>query len=222
MKAILITKHIDSIKQKYPFLWPAIRATVIFGLHQFSRFKIRRILKEKKVIFLDLGAGPKKGTGNWVTIDISTKCDVFWDLTCGIPFPDKSISKIYSSHFLEHLSFENGQRILDECKRVLVEDGIFSICVPNARIFLEAYVHSRPLDQEHFHFFKPAFNNTTRMDYANYIAYMEGRHKFMFDEENLIFILNAKGFRNVRLREFDSSIDLEKHDAESIYAECQK
>jgi len=40
----------------------------------------------------------------------------------------------------------------------------------------------------------------------------------MFDEENLVFILKSKGFRNVRLREFDPSLDMPERDIESIYA----
>lgn len=67
-----------------------------------------------------------------------------------------------------------------------------------------------------------AYNNTSRIDYVNYIAYMDGHHKYMFDEQNLIVILENKGFRNVRLRNFDPSLDLKERDFESIYAEAQK
>ena len=51
---------------------------------------------------------------------------------------------------------------------------------------------------------------------------MDGHHKYMFDEENLLFLLKSKGFRNVHLREFDPDLDLEKRDFESIYAEANK
>ena len=47
-------------------------------------------------------------------------------------------------------------------------------------------------------------------------------HKYLYDEEKLIFILGSKGFRNVRLRNFDPSLDLKERDFESIYAEAQK
>jgi len=47
-------------------------------------------------------------------------------------------------------------------------------------------------------------------------------HKYLYDEEKLIFILESKGFRNVRLRNFDPSLDLKERDFESIYAEAQK
>jgi hypothetical protein len=68
---------------------------------------------------------------------------------------------------------------------------------------------------------KPAYNNTTRIDYVNYTAYMGGEHKYMFDEENLIHILTKASFKNVRLRVFDPGIDLQARDFESIYAEAE-
>jgi hypothetical protein len=51
---------------------------------------------------------------------------------------------------------------------------------------------------------------------------MDGHHNYMFDEENLIYILKSKGMRNVRVREFNPSLDLKVRDFESIYAEAEK
>ncbi len=70
--------------------------------------------------------------------------------------------------------------------------------------------------------YPPAFNHTTLIDYANFIAYMDGEHKYMFDEENLLHILKSNGFRNVRLRPFDPNLDLQERDFVSIYAEAEK
>jgi predicted SAM-dependent methyltransferase len=137
-----------------------------------------------------------------------------------LTFPDESISKIYSSHFFEHLSYKEGQTFLGECMRVLVPSGTFSICVPNAKIYIEAYLKYYPLD--HFCKYKPAYNNTTKIDYVNYIAYMDGHHEYMFDEENLLFILKKIGIRNVHLREFDPDLDLKERIYESIYVEAER
>jgi predicted SAM-dependent methyltransferase len=210
------------VREKFPFIGSAKRAGVAVVKHYLSQRKIGRVLKERSEIFVELGAGDKKGVGGWVTVDISSNCDIFWDLRKGLPFPDESISKIYSSHFLEHLSFEEGQKILEECRRVLIQGGTFSICVPNARLFIEAYLNSDSLDKNQFFAHKPAYNNTTKIDYVNYIAYMAGHHKYMFDEENLPYILKSSGFRNARLRLFDPHLDLKQRDFESIYAEAEK
>ena len=192
----------------------------LFYRFSLSKQKIKHILKKGEEICLEMGAD-KKGSNGWLTVDLTRNCDIFWDLRRGIPFPNESVSKIYSSHFFEHLTFKEGQILLDECLRVLIFGGTFSICVPNAKIYIEAYLKSE-LDLNRFGKHKPAYNNTTKIDYLNYIAYMDGEHKYMFDEENLLYILKAKGMKNVRLREFDPTLDLEKRHLESIYAIAEK
>ncbi len=199
-----------------------IKPSFLLFMHEVSRWRIRSFLKDGKEIFLEVGAGDKKGVDGWLTMDMKINCDIYWDLRKGIPFPNESISKIYSSHFLEHLSFKEGQRFLDECMRVLLPGGNFSICVPNARLYIEAYLKYPDRDPNLYFFYKPGYNATTKIDYVNYMAYMDGLHKYMFDEENLIHILKSKGMKNVRLREFDSTLDREDRDFESIYAEAEK
>lgn len=78
------------------------------------------------------------------------------------------------------------------------------------------------LDENEFFGYKPAYNNTTRIDYVNYTTYMDGHHKYMFDEENLLYILKLKGFKNAHLRIFNPSLHLKERDFESIYAEAEK
>jgi predicted SAM-dependent methyltransferase len=146
-------------------------------------------------------------------------CDMFCNLARGIPFPDGSVQNIYSSHFFEHLTYHQTQILLGECLRVMAPGGRFSICVPNARIYLEAYLKDLKLDEEHFLRYEPAYNRTTKMDYVNYVAYMNEDHKYMFDQENLVYLLERRGFRNVRTRGFDPALDLKERDCVSIYAE---
>ena len=55
-----------------------------------------------------------------------------------------------------------------------------------------------------------------------HIAYMAGQHNYMFDEENLVNILQKVGFKGVKIRKFDSQIDNKERDYESIYAICYK
>ena len=199
-----------------------LKPIYLFYKHVISKKKISSALNREREIFLEVGAGDKKGSNGWITIDMTRNCDIFWDLRKGIPFPNESVSKIYSSHFFEHLTFKEGQIFLDECLRVLIPGGTFSICVPNARIYIEAYLNRSELDIDKFFGYKPAYNNTTRIDYVNYTAYMDGHHKYMFDEENLVYLLKAKGMKNVRLREFDPLLDLKVRDFESIYAIAEK
>jgi predicted SAM-dependent methyltransferase len=218
----MVSKLKKFAKEKLPHAIPIVQSAVISIKHRGSRQKIRRLLKEGSDICINVGAGDIKGQGGWITIDIAKNCDIFWDLRKGLPFPDESVNKVYSSHFFEHLSFKETQGFLLECKRVLVSGGKFSICVPNTKLFLDAYMSGNSLDPIEFLSYKPAYNQTTKIDYLNYIAYMDGEHKYMFDEENLLYILESKGFKNVHLRQFDPSIDQLARDSISIYAEAEK
>jgi hypothetical protein len=47
---------------------------------------------------------------------------------------------------------------------------------------------------------------------------MDGEHKYMFDEENILYILES----NVQLRPFDPSLDMKEREYESIYAEAER
>jgi hypothetical protein len=87
---------------------------------------------------------------------------------------------------------------------------------------LEAYAGSRDLTGDHWFEWRPAYNNTTRIDIVNYVAYMGGEHRYMWDDENLVYVLSAAGFQDVALRDFDPSLDLAERDFESIYAIARK
>lgn len=183
-----------------------------------TRRQIRERVTRPKPLQVELGAGAKAGSDGWVTLDRHTGSDLCWDLRKGIPFPDGSVDSLYSSHMLEHLQFSETQALLKEALRVLRSEGTFSVCVPNARLYLEAYVGIRELDSNKFFGYEPAYNHTTKIDVVNYTAYMAGEHKYMWDEDNLTHVLDRAGFRNVSLREFDPHLDMAERDHESIYA----
>ncbi len=183
---------------------------------------VHNLLHSKEKINLEIGAGCKKGTNQWTTLDWNHECDLYWDLNFSLPFPDNSVNKIYSSHVLEHFAYKDIIKLLRDCHRILTPDGQFSVCVPNAQIYLSAYFQPDGFQIEKYILYKPGFNETSKIDYVNYMAYMDGEHKYMFDEENLLIILEKVGFKNVKLRSFEQSIDLEARRLESIYAIAEK
>jgi predicted SAM-dependent methyltransferase len=182
-----------------------------------TRKKLQVLERSNLEISLDLGGGDRKGKNGWMTVDMTRNCDLYWDLRLGIPFRKESVSRIYSSHMFEHLTYEEGQILLSECKRVLKPGGSISIAVPNAELYIDGYSGKVELPEEFFGW-EPAYNRTTRIDAINYVAYMAGEHKYMFDQENLHHILSAMGFVGVRQRSFDPDTDMWERDFESIYA----
>lgn len=61
------------------------------------------------------------------------------DLRRALPWPDASAGAIYSSHTLEHLDREEGERFLRECARVLAPGGVLRIVVPDLAALVDAY-----------------------------------------------------------------------------------
>jgi predicted SAM-dependent methyltransferase len=180
----------------------------------------RKIINEKKSIFLEIGSGSKKGTDGWTTLDVCTDCDIYWDLLLPLPFPDNSVTKIYSSHVLEHFFYPDLMRLLAECYRILEPDGVFSVCVPNANMYIKGYLSVEEFKPKDI--FEPAYFSNTKIDNVNYIAYMDGHHRYMFDQQNLLAVLEKADFKEVRHRNFEPVLDRQERDWESIYAEGKK
>lgn len=194
----------------------------------FRIAKLRRIakrhwreLEKKEQIKLEVGSGRKLGKNGWTTVDLYG-ADINYDLRRGIPLSDSSVDSIYSSHLLEHMQYKDLLSFLQECRRVLKDDGIFSVCVPDIRPYIEAYLNKTYFRNPNT-FYQPATVDTgSFIDQVNYVAYMGGEHMYMFDQENLVNILARSGFRSASLREFDAQIDSTERKEGSIYAIAYK
>jgi predicted SAM-dependent methyltransferase len=164
---------------------------------------------------IELGSNIKRE--GWITIDISDGADINIDLTLPIPLNDKMIDIIYTSHLLEHFSYKDLIELMNELLRILKPGGILKISVPDARIFIDAYESNDQVminELSKTNHFKHPF---TRIDFINYIAFMGGAHKYMFEMGNLKAILSYVGFKEVLNREFEPELDLEVRKEESIF-----
>lgn len=209
-------------------LWQAVKHFLGFTrVRRYFRIKkLRKIaalqwqnLAKQEWIKLEFGSGHKLGKNGWTTVDLYG-ADINYDLRRGIPLADNSVAAIYSSHMLEHIPYQQLIPFLQECRRVLAGDGYLSVCVPNARQYIEAY-----LQQQYFRdpesFYQPARVNTgSFIDQLNYVAYMGGEHMYMFDPENLVNTLKMAGFSQVHLREFEPGLDIVERHEGSIYAKA--
>jgi predicted SAM-dependent methyltransferase len=191
-------------------------------LNYYKKKSVKTIINSRQPIYLELGSGPRKGENGWITADICKGADIIMDMLKPFPFPDNSVTKIYSSHVFEHFYTHELEFVLGECIRILKQRGTISVCVPDAKIFVEGYLNSLSFDAGKYCRYTPNYIYYSKIDYLNYIAYMGGHHRHMFDMENLLAILARNGFRNARSREFDPDIDLLDRDNHSIYVEAEK
>lgn len=191
---------------------------LLFSVYRYLRKKYWMIrgfyrlfkIRERDEIWLELGGGNRAGSGKWVNIDMCEKCDIYYNLAKGIPFKNNSVAKIYSSHFFEHLAPDEASCCMKECIRVLTSGGEFSIAVPDARYYIDAYINQTPEFR--------GMKVSSWIDYARYVAYCDGVHKNMFDQDSLSDFLTQAGLTRVKPRGFDSATDLEVRRDETICA----
>ena len=184
---------------------------------------VAQLLASGRPVKLEIGSGPRRGFEEWVSLDRSIGAHIQHDLTNPLPFPDASVDQLYSSHVLEHFSYPQPMlNVLRECHRVLKPGSSFKIAVPNARLFLDGYLHPETFDTKLFCQQEVGLSFRNRMDVMNFIAYLGGEHKHLFDEENLLDVLREAGFREVRTRTYDPTLDVAERRHESVYAEAVK
>jgi predicted SAM-dependent methyltransferase len=188
-------------------------------------------------LLINVGAGDA-GKPGWINIDgytakgISFRCDARRSL----PFPDKSARGIFTEHFFEHIDYrQEAPRFLAEARRVLRDDGVLRIIVPDAERYVRAYVEGgwqdlasiRPLDPQRkdFHF---GFKYTTRMELINVVFRQEQEHKFAYDFETIEMLLKRNGFQKIVKQQYgqcldpDVCIDLPERASESLYVDAVK
>jgi peptidoglycan/LPS O-acetylase OafA/YrhL len=135
------------------------------------------------------------------------------DLRTPLPFRDGSASTVYSSHLLEHLYFEEGQRLIRETHRVLAEGGILRIVVPDLGSIVREYLGERPFgeasngagracsaDQVNQRLLMrssaPPSDNFFSRIYNSWMDFHT--HKWMYDANSLKHHLESAGFVEVR------------------------
>jgi len=142
---------------------------------------------------LHLGCGPNALQG-WTNIDLDEQYspDLVHDLSCGLPFADGSVDFIYSEHFFEHLTLNDGLALLAECKRVLRPAARFRIAMPDLATVVNAYA-TNWRDQVWVKDF-PELSNAAHM--LNF-ALREWGHQYVYDCEDLVQRLRDIGFVDI-------------------------
>lgn len=171
---------------------------------------------------LEIGIANSHNKIGFISSDINIGTNYPYDLRLGLPFPDASIDFIYAEHVLEHFIYNDLINLIKDCHRVLKLNGVFSIVVPDASIYLSGYSNPNVFDYKKYCLYEFGLKYKSKIDFVNYIFYMDGQHRHMFDRESILMTLSEGGFSQFRLRKFDSSLDQQLRQYESIYAEGVK
>jgi predicted SAM-dependent methyltransferase len=229
------------------FIKSVLPKRVVISL-RFIRQRVRAVIhgpvtkvrcKSMNGARVNVGCG-RNPTGGWVNLDVQLRQGVmWWDITKGLPFNDDTVEAIYSEHFFEHLDYESeAKQFLGECLRCLKPHGTLRIVVPDAGAYLRLYAKGgwgemavrRPLikegDNYRDHWLGSVYK--TRMEFVNAVFRQSGAHKYAYDAETLILMLQEAGFSSASETSYNVSSDpnmasdcaLRK--TESLYVEGRK
>lgn len=139
---------------------------------------------------LHLGCGSQHLTG-WINVDIISSADVVHDLTKPLPFENNSIEHIFNEHFIEHLTYDQGKKFLEECYRVLIPNGILRISTPNLDWVITCYIENRLEEWQNV-----GWRPKTKCQLMNEGLRLWG-HQYVYNDDELKTLLKIVGFNQV-------------------------
>jgi predicted SAM-dependent methyltransferase len=150
---------------------------------------------------LQLGCGATELPG-WLGTDVEPSGNaVFLDACAPFPLPDASFDLIYGEHMIEHLSWEDGQRMLAECQRVLRPGGRLRLATPDLAVILGLYNDSGATDgQAYVRWISDTFLGGAAMARPAFVinnAFHNWGHRFLYDRELLELALERAGFHGI-------------------------
>jgi|LWDU01.1.fsa_nt_gi predicted SAM-dependent methyltransferase len=123
---------------------------------------------------------------------------------------DETYDGIYSEHFIEHITKEDGIALFKECMRILKPSGCLRTVWPSMDFvnkisgktnldgdpFIEHYYRFY-IQKEHFH--PEGFNADRKQDYvAAGLLHQKGEHKHLWYEDEMMSELKDAGFGRIR------------------------
>jgi predicted SAM-dependent methyltransferase len=149
---------------------------------------------------LHLGCGNVSLAG-WVNIDLdSPVADMNMDFTLPLPFADKSISHIFSEHFIEHITRQQAVSFLGECKRALSKNGVIRVSTPNLKFITALYLAG--IKDEWGDLWQPS----TLCQMLNESMRSWG-HQFVYDAQEIASVFVEAGFNSISFQSYRKSQD---------------
>lgn len=158
---------------------------------------------------LHIGCGPNILEG-WLNTDANPGKGAFY-MDAGQPFPfsDSTFDFIFSEHLFEHLTYEAGKSMLEECHRVLKSGGVLRLTMPSLEFLIKLY--NEPQKEEHQRYAAWSLQQYAPKMYADFAA--GGRplpmafvvnnfmrlwgHQMLYDRSSLHTMLERSGFKNI-------------------------
>ena len=153
----------------------------------------------------------------------------FCDATKKIPLSDNSVKTLYSSHMFEHLSRDASIMFLNEARRVLSDDGVMRIAVPDLELMITTYNKNKNAEQfmENSLLTAPPIDSLKKMVQLFFSGYRH--HQWMYDGNSLVSLITKQKFSTVIIQSNGETLikepgelNLSEREQESIIVEATK
>ena len=121
---------------------------------------------------------------------------------------DNSCELIYASHVLEYFDIEEARDVLSEWHRVLIENGILRLAVPNIEKLIEVYNQTNDLNN----ILGPLYGKWEVNNAHNNIY-----HKTVYDMKNLSKLLTEVGYKNIKNWSWQKTLPKDYDDHSKAY-----
>jgi len=160
---------------------------------------------------LEIGAG-WNGRPGWLATDLSPPpglACIRLDATKSFEIPSESFDFVYSEHMIEHVSFEDGRSMLEECNRILKPFGVIRIVTPSLGFLSRVISSDRGVLEDRYRNWSvttwvPEAPQVTNAFFLNNFV-RQWDHKFIYDRETLELSLRLSGFEPVVSCELNKS-----------------
>ncbi len=163
---------------------------------------IRAYLDSHHIKKLQLGAGSNVLPG-WLNTDLVPQPGrvIYLDATKPFSFNDRTFDYVFSEHEIEHLTYEQGLFMLQECRRALKPGGRIRIATPNLENLANLYAPQKTELQERYirwavDTFLPGVKTYNEAFVINNFFRNWGHH-FIYDRLTLQHAMATAGFTSI-------------------------
>lgn len=162
------------------------------------------------MVKLNIGSFTTMFHYGWINMDVHDLCR--WASSNGyvykiynaktpLPYEDNSVDMIYTCHFLEHLSYEDGAAFLKECHRAMRPGGKMRLIMPDIKKLAKQYLDDE-LGQYDCINRGCAYSGSSSGKFWNLVF---PGHSSIYDAKSTIKVLKESGFSIAKEADFRKS-----------------
>lgn len=182
-------------------------------MYLVKKNKLNKIITEYKKnnlpIKLHIGCGILY-KDEWINIDNNSdnnikKLDLNWDISKNLPLTEASVDYIYNEHFIEHLTYVQGQNFLKNAFKILKHGGVARIACPDLDYLINGYIENNWREQDWVTKYNCQWIKS-RCEMINICLNISPwGHQYVYNREDLTRALTEAGFRKENIYEVEYS-----------------